>query len=72
MKALDIDQIVQEILTDMSLRDKAVIANSHPTPGPELDMLFEELLEDDDETGKAVMRRILEELQATHRLRRVK
>ena len=48
------------------------IANSPPTPGPELDVLFEELIEDDDETGKAVMRRILEELQSTHRIRRVK
>ena len=72
MQAVDIEMIVQEILTDMSLKDKAAIANTKPANGPELEDVFEELTREDDETSKAVLHKIWEELQETYRIRRVK
>lgn len=72
MQTVDIDMIVQEILTDMSLKDKASIANTNLTNRPEIEDVFEELTREDDETSKAVLRKIWEELQETYRIRRVK
>lgn len=72
MQTVDIDMIVQEILTDMSLKDKASIANTNLTNRPEIEDVFEELTREDDETSKAVLRKIWQELQETYRIRRVK
>jgi hypothetical protein len=72
MQPINVDMIVQEILTDMSLKDKAAIANTGPSSDPGLDTVFEELTRDDDETSKAVLRKIWEELHETYRIRRVK
>ena len=72
MQPVDIDMIVQEILTDMTLRDKAAIANTNPATGTNLEDVFEELTREDDETSKAVLHKIWEELQDTYRIRRVK
>ncbi len=73
MQPINIDTIVQEILTDMSLKDKAAIANtSATTAGRQMDDIFEELTRDDDETSKAVLRKIWEELYDSYRIRRVK
>jgi hypothetical protein len=72
MQTVDIDMIVQQILTDMSLKDKAAIANTKQANGPELEEAFEELTREEDETSKAVLHRIWEELQETYRIRRVK
>jgi hypothetical protein len=72
MQPIDIDMIVQEILTDMSLKDKAAIANTAPDGENRLDDVFEELTREDDETSRAVLRKIWEELYGTYRIRRVK
>lgn len=72
MQPIDIDMIVQEILTDMPLKDKAAIANTNPVDGARIEDVFEELTRDDDETSKAVLRKIMEELYETYRIRRVK
>jgi hypothetical protein len=72
MQPIDIDMIVQEILTDMSLKDKAAIANTTPDAETQLDDMFEELTCEDDDTSKAVLRKIWEELHETYRIRRVK
>ena len=71
MQPIDIDMIVQEILDDMSLKDKATIANTSPAAPTHFDDAFEELTRDDDETSKAVLRKIWEELYGSYRIRRV-
>ena len=72
MQPIDIDMIVEEILTDMPLKDKAAIANTKPAPHTQLEEVFEELTHDDDETSKAVLRKIMDELYGRYRIRRVK
>jgi hypothetical protein len=72
MQPINVEMIVQEILTDMSLKDKAAIANTNPAIDMQLDTMFEELTREDDETSKAVMRKIWEELHQSYRIRRVK
>ena len=72
MQPINIDMIVQEILTDMSLKDKASIANTKPAADTKLDDVFEELTREDDETSKAVLRKIWQELHESYRIRRVK
>ena len=68
----EIDQIVQDILADMSLKEKAMIANLDEEDVPYLQYAFDTLVGEDDEIGKNVMRRMWEMLQETHRVRRVK
>ena len=72
MQPINVDMIVQEILTDMSLKDKAAIANTGPASDPQLDTVFEELTREDDETSKAVLRKIWQELHESYRIRRLK
>lgn len=72
MQPIDIDMIVQEILDDMSLKDKAAIANTSPTTATQIEDAFEVLTREEDETSKAVLRRIWEELHDSYRIRRVK
>ncbi len=72
MQPINIDMIVQEILTDMSLKDKAALANTNPASETRLDEVFDELTGDEDETSRAVLRKIWDELQTTYRIRRVK
>ena len=72
----DIDQIVQEILSDMSLKEKAAIANLDEGKVPLLQYAFDVYLSDnlgmDDKKGKDVIHRIWGVLQETHRVRCVK
>ena len=72
----DIDQIVQEILADMPLKEKAIIANLDEDKVPYLQYAFDVCISgqlgEDDEMGKDVMHRIWEILQETHRVRFVK
>ena len=72
----NIDQIVQEILADMPLKEKAIIANLEEDKVPYLQYAFDVCvsgqLGKDDEMGKDVMHRIWEVLKATHRVRCVK
>ena len=70
------DQIVQEVLADMSLKEKADIANLEEKDILHFHDLFDTYvrgqLGQDDEMGKDVMHRIWEVLQETHRVRCVK
>lgn len=68
----DIDEIVQDILNGMSLREKATIANLDESDVPYLQYAFENLIGEDEEMSKAIMHRIWEVLQETHRVRCVK
>ena len=72
----DIDQIVQDILADMPLKEKAAIANLDKDKVPHLQYAFDSCigsqLGKDDEMSKDVMHRIWELLQETHRVRCVK
>jgi len=72
----NIDQIVQGILSDMSLKEKAAIANLDEDKVPLLQYAFDVYNKDhfgfNDEMSKDVMHRIWEVLQETHRVRRVK
>ena len=71
-----IDQIIQEILSDMSLKEKAAIANLDEGKVPYLQYAFDvcirSQLGQDDEMSKDVMHRMWEVLQETHRVRCVK
>lgn len=60
-----IDQIVSEILTDMSHRQKGTAAHAEPSPVPDFDAAFGELIDEDDQTSRDVMHRIWKELQRT-------
>ncbi|MDB4304015.1 hypothetical protein N9934_04430 [Desulfosarcina sp.] len=68
----NIDQIVQDILTDMPLKEKAAIANLEEDKVPYLQYAFDicvrSQLGKDDEMSKDVMHRIWEVLKATHRI----
>ena len=72
----NIDQIVHDILADMPLKEKAIIANLDEDKVPYLQYAFDvcirSQLGEDDEMGKDVMHRIWEVLQETHRVRCVK
>ena len=72
----NIDQIVQDILADMPLKEKAAIANLNEGKVPYLQYAFETCIRSqlgkDDEMSKDVMQRIWEVLQETHRVRCVK
>jgi hypothetical protein len=72
----NIDEMVQEILADMPLKEKAIIANLDEDKVPYLQHAFDVCISgqlcEDDEMGKDVMHRIWEILQETHRVRFVK
>ena len=72
----NIDQIVQEILADMPLKEKAAIANLEEDKVPYLQYAFDVCIRGqlgkDDEMSNDVMHRIWEVLQETHRVRCVK
>ena len=75
-KSSDIDQIVQDILADMPLKEKAAIANLEEEDVPFLQYAFEVCVRDqigqDDDLSEDVMHRIWKVLQKTHRVRCVK
>ena len=72
----EIDLIVQEILADLPLKEKAAIANLDEEKVPYLQYAFDVCvsgqLGKDDEMSKDVMHRMWEVLQETHRVRAVK
>jgi hypothetical protein len=72
----NIDQIVQDILADMPLREKAIIANLEENKVPyhqyAFDVCIRSQLGKVDEIGKDVMHRTWEVLQETNRVRCVK
>ncbi|WP_319405310.1 hypothetical protein [uncultured Desulfosarcina sp.] len=72
MRTQYIDQIVNEILTDMSHREKESTGPMDISSIPNFEEAFGELIKEEDETSRDVMRRIWNELQDTHRIRSVK
>ncbi|WP_155314654.1 hypothetical protein [Desulfosarcina alkanivorans] len=72
----DMDRMVADILSGMSLKEKSLIANMDEKSLPYLQYAFDVYLGrdvgDDPETGKEIMRRIWQTLQQTHRIRLVK
>jgi hypothetical protein len=71
----DINRIVADILSGMSLKEKALIANMDEKILPYLQYAFDVYLSqdvgDNPETGQEIMRRIWQTLQETHRIRLV-
>jgi len=67
MRTQYIDQIVNEILTDMSHRENDATAPADISSVPNFEDAFGELIQEDDETSKGVMRRIWKELKDTRR-----
>ena len=74
--SIDLDHIVQDILKDMPLKEKAIIANLDEEKVPYLQYAFDTCIRSqlgkDDEMSKDVMHRIWEVLQQTHRVRCLK
>ena len=72
----DIDQIVQDILADMPLKEKAAIAKLDEDKVPYLQYAFDTCIcsqtGSDDVLAKDVMYRIWKVLQKTHRVRVVR
>jgi predicted transcriptional regulator YdeE len=66
---------VADILSGMSLKEKALIANMDEKSLPYLQYAFDVYLSqdvgDNPETGQEIMRRIWQTLQQTHRIRLV-
>jgi hypothetical protein len=72
----DMDRIVANILSGMSLKEKSLIANMDGKSLPYLQYAFDVYLAkdvgDDPDSGQEIMRRIWQTLQDTHRIRLVK
>jgi hypothetical protein len=72
---LDMQRIVADILSGMSLKEKSLIAQMDEKSLPYLQYAFDVYLSqdvgDDPETGQKIMRRIWQTLQETHRIRLV-
>ncbi|BBO70991.1 hypothetical protein DSCA_49210 [Desulfosarcina alkanivorans] len=66
-----IEHIVNEILTDMSQRETHADAPSDQLSAPDFEKAFGELIKEDDETSRDVMRRIWKELRQAQGSRRV-
>ena len=73
---LDMDRIVADILSGMSLKEKALIANMDKKSLPYLQYAFDVYISrnigDDQETGQEIMKRVWQTLQETHRIRIVR
>ena len=70
-----IDQIVIDILATLSLKEKALIANMDARSLPYLQYAFDVYISravgSDPESGRAIMKRVWQTLQKTHRIRLV-
>ena len=67
MRTQYIDQIVNEILIDMSHREKDATGHRDKSSVPGFEEALGELIQEEDETSRDVMRRIWNELQGLHR-----
>lgn len=63
MQTEDIDQIVNDILTGMSHRQRDAAAAPAPSPVPDFEDAFGQLIQEDDQTSRDVMHRIWKELR---------
>ena len=70
---LDMDRIVTDILSAMSLKEKSLIANMDEKSLPYLQYAFDVYISrkigDDPEAGREIMQRIWQTLKETHRIR---
>ena len=68
----EVDRIVDDILEGMSLKEKSLIAHMDERSLPYLQYAFDVYISreagDDAELGQAIMKRIWQRLQATHRI----
>jgi hypothetical protein len=73
---VDVQRIVAEILSGMSLKEKALIAQMDEESLPYLQYAFDVYISkgagDDPETGREIMKRVWQTLQETHRIRIVR
>ncbi len=73
---LDLDRIVADILSGMSLKERALIAHMDEKSLPYLQYAFDVYISrnigDDPETGGEIMKRVWQTLQETHRIRIVR
>jgi hypothetical protein len=73
---VDMDRIVTDILSAMSLKEKSLIANMDEKSLPYLQYAFDVYISrnigDDPETGRKIMQRIWQTLKKTHRIRIVR
>jgi hypothetical protein len=71
----EIDRFVADILSAMSLKEKVLIANMEEKSLPYLQYAFDVYIDkeigDDPQTGRKIMQRIWQTLNATHRIRLV-
>jgi hypothetical protein len=63
MQTKQINQIVAEIISDISKKDTTKMEDPESCPMPGIENVVEELLDEDDETSREVMRAIWKELQ---------
>lgn len=67
--------IVAQILSDMSLKERSLIANMDEQSLPYLQYAFDiyisRAIGDDPQTGREVIKRVWQTLQQTHRIRLV-
>jgi hypothetical protein len=66
MQTKQIDQIVAEIISDISKKDSTKADDPESCPLPGFDDVVEQLIDEDDETSRRVMRAIWKELQEKH------
>lgn len=70
---LNMQQIVADILSGMSLKEKSLIAHMDEKSLPYLQYAFDVYISkntgDDPETGREIMKRVWQTLQETHRIR---
>jgi hypothetical protein len=73
---LDMQRVVADILSGMSLKEKSLIAQMDENSLPYLQYAFDVYISkkagDDPETGREIMKRIWQTLQETHRIRIVR
>lgn len=73
---LDLERVVADILSSMSLKEKSLIANMDEKSLPYLQYAFDIYISrrigDDPKTGRDIMVRIWQTLQETHRIRLVR
>jgi hypothetical protein len=63
MQTKQINQLVEEIVSDISKRDAAKPDDPESCPMPGLENVVEELIDEEDETSREVMHAIWKELQ---------
>lgn len=73
---LDMQRIVADILSGMSLKEKSLIAQMDEKSLPYLQYAFDVYISknagEDPEAGREIMKRVWQTLQETHRIRIVK